>query len=112
MLLVVAILAAIFLLPTTWGIAAVLGAAAIEFAEIGVYVWYSKRRQATTGAEGLVGRVGVAVTECRPDGNIRVEGELWKARCAEGAGAGDQVVVERVESDLTLVVAPVHSARG
>jgi membrane-bound ClpP family serine protease len=111
-LLVVAILAAILWLPTPWGIAAVLGAAAIEFAEIGLYVWYSKRRKATTGAEGLVGRVGVAVTECDPEGHVRVEGELWKAHCAEGVRAGDQVVVDGVESSLTLVVAPVHSARG
>ena len=112
MLLVIAILAAIFWLPTTWGIAAVLGAAAIELAEIGVFVWYSKRRRATTGAEGLVGRVGVVVVACDPEGYVQVEGELWRASCEEGAGVGEQVVVERVESGLMLVVAAVHSGRG
>jgi membrane-bound serine protease (ClpP class) len=110
-LLVVAILAAVFWLPTTWGIVAVIGAAVFELAEIALYVWYSKRRKATTGAEGLVGAVGVAVTACNPDGQIRVEGELWNAVCAEGAQPGDRVVVERVEG-LTLIVAPVHSGRG
>jgi membrane-bound serine protease (ClpP class) len=110
-LLVVAILAAIFWLPATWGIAAVIGAAAVELAEIAVFVWYSKRRRATTGAEALVGSVGVAVTSCRPEGQVRVEGELWKAVCAEGAAAGDGVVVEDVDG-LTLTVARLHSGRG
>ena len=112
MLLVVAILAAIFWLPSPWGIAAVLGAAAIELAEIGVFVWYSKRRRATTGAEGLVGQVAVVVTACEPEGYVQVEGERWRARCAEGAGVGEQVVVEAVETGLMLVVTPVHSGRG
>jgi membrane-bound serine protease (ClpP class) len=104
-LLVVAILAAIFWLPPAWGIAAVSGATALELAEIGVFVWYSKRRRATTGAEGLVGAVGVAVTACDPEGHVRVEGELWKAVCPEGAQPGDRVVVEHVEPGLTLTVA-------
>jgi membrane-bound serine protease (ClpP class) len=110
-LLVVAVIAAVFWLPTTWGIVAVIGAAVVELAEIGLYVWYSKRRRATTGAEGLVGAVGVAVTACDPEGQIRIEGELWNASCAEGARPGDRVVVQRLEG-LTLIVAPVHSARG
>jgi membrane-bound serine protease (ClpP class) len=110
-LLVVAILAAVFWLPTTWGIVAVIGAAVVELAEIALYVWYSKRRRATTGAEGLIGAVGVAVTACDPEGQIRVEGELWNAVCADGAQPGDRVVVQRLEG-LTLIVAPVHSARG
>ena len=110
-LLVVAILAAIFLLPTTWGVAAIVAAAAFELAEIAVFVWYSKRRRATTGAEALVGAVGVAVTPCRPQGQVRVEGELWNAVCAEGAAPGDGVIVENVDG-LSLTVARLHSGRG
>ncbi len=112
MLLVVAVLAAIFWLPTPWGIAAVVGATAVELAEIGLFVWYSKRRRSTTGAEGLVGAVAVAVTACEPEGQVRVEGELWRAVCAEGARPGDRVVVERVADGLTLIVSPLHSSRG
>jgi membrane-bound serine protease (ClpP class) len=110
-LLAVAIIAAVFWLPSPWGIVAIIGALVVELAEIGLFVWYSKRRRATTGAEGLVGAVGVAVTTCDPDGQIRVEGELWNAICDEGARPGDRVVVQRLEG-LTLIVAPVHSARG
>jgi membrane protein implicated in regulation of membrane protease activity len=44
------------------------------------------------------------VADCRPTGRVRVHGEVWRATCPEGASAGDQVVVERVEGDLTLLV--------
>jgi membrane protein implicated in regulation of membrane protease activity len=37
---------------------------------------------------------------------VRVAGEVWRAVCPEGASAGDEIVVQRVESDLTLLVAP------
>ena len=112
MLLVAAIVAAIFWLPTGWGIAAVLVAGVLELAEVGLWIWYSKRRRPTTGAEGLVGAVGVAVTPCEPRGRVRVVGELWDAVCAEGAQAGQRVVVDRVEDGLILAVTPLHSARG
>jgi membrane-bound serine protease (ClpP class) len=111
-LLVAAIVAAILWLPTGWGIAAVLVAGIIELGEVGLWIWYSKRRRPTTGAEGLVGAVGVAVTPCDPRGRVRVAGELWSAVCAEGAEAGERVVIERVEDGLVLAVTRLHSARG
>ena len=112
MLLVIAILAALFWLPPAWGIAAVIGAAAIEFAEIGVWVWYSKRRRATTGVEGLIGAIGVAATPLDSEGQVRVEGELWRAVSAERVEPGQRVVVDGLEGGLTLAVSPLHSSRG
>jgi membrane-bound serine protease (ClpP class) len=111
-LLVIAIVAAVFWLPPAWGIAAVLAAGVIELAEVGFWIWYSKRRRATTGAEGLVGAVGVAVTPLDSEGQVRVEGELWRAVSAQGVRAGERVVVEGLEGGLTLVVSPLHSGRG
>jgi membrane-bound serine protease (ClpP class) len=110
-LLAVAIIAAVFWLPSPWGLAAIIGALVVELAEIGLFLWYSKRRRVTTGAEAVVGAVGLAVTRCDPEGQIRVEGELWNAYCADGAEPGDRVAVQRLDG-LTLIVAPVHSARG
>jgi membrane protein implicated in regulation of membrane protease activity len=104
MLLVLAILAAIFLLPTPWGLVAVVAAAVVEIAELGVFVWYSRRRRATTGAEALPGTVGIVVQPCRPIGQIRVAGELWRAHCDEGADRGEVVVVESLGPELTLIV--------
>jgi membrane protein implicated in regulation of membrane protease activity len=46
----------------------------------------------------------MAVTDLRPEGRVRVAGEVWRARAPDGADAGDEVVVERVEGDLTLLV--------
>jgi membrane protein implicated in regulation of membrane protease activity len=36
---------------------------------------------------------------------VRLDGELWEARCDQGAARGDSVVVERLDG-LTLVVSP------
>jgi membrane protein implicated in regulation of membrane protease activity len=104
MLLVLALLATIFWLPAPWGYIAVAAAAVYEVGEIGVLIWYSRRRRATTGAEALPGTVGTVVEACRPLGQIRLEGELWRARCDDGADPGDTVVVEALASDLTLIV--------
>jgi membrane protein implicated in regulation of membrane protease activity len=43
------------------------------------------------------------VAQCRPHGHVRVEGELWRARCEEGADKGELVRVRALEG-LTLVV--------
>ena len=65
------------------------------------------RRRARTGAEGLVGRVGVLRSSPAPLGQVFVCGEIWRARPSLGEEevlrAGDPVVVERV-SGLTLAV--------
>jgi membrane protein implicated in regulation of membrane protease activity len=104
LLLVLALIAAIFWLPAPWSYIAVIGAAIVEIAEVGVFIWYSKRRRATTGAEALPGLRGVVVEACRPVGQIRVDGELWQARCEEGADPGESVVVESLGPGLTLIV--------
>jgi membrane protein implicated in regulation of membrane protease activity len=104
MLLVLALLAAIFWLPAPWSYVAVAAAAVYEVGEVGVLIWYSRRRRATTGVEALPGTVGTVVAPCRPVGQIRVLGELWRARCDEGADLGDTVVVESLGPDLTLIV--------
>jgi membrane protein implicated in regulation of membrane protease activity len=104
MLLLLAILAAVFLLPSPWSYIAVVAAAVFELAEAGFFVWYSRRRRATTGAEALPGSIGTVVEACRPLGLIRVDGELWRARCDEGADPRETVVVESLGPDLTLIV--------
>jgi len=53
----------------------------------------------------MIGRVATVVAPCHPTGQIRVQGELWEARCAAGAEVGQRVRIERLDG-LTLVVAP------
>lgn len=67
------------------------------------------RARARTGAEALVGHVGVVRQAPAPLGQILVDGALWRARpCWEEEDTpalreGDHVVVERV-TGLTLAV--------
>ena len=91
------------MLPTGWGIAFIATGLVIEVGEAAFWIWLSRRRRPAIGAEALVGADGVAVSECRPHGRVRVAGELWQAVCPEGAGVGEPVVVDSV-SGLTLQV--------
>ncbi len=103
MLLIGAVLLAVFVLPFGWGVAAVAAAAVVEVAEIFFWVWLSKRYRIQVGAETLVGARAVVVTPCRPNGQVRVQGELWQARCRDGADPGDTVRIA-ARDGLTLVV--------
>jgi membrane-bound serine protease (ClpP class) len=80
-------------------------AAVIEVGETAFWLWYSKRRRAKVGIETIVGRTAVVVLPCYPDGQVKLDGELWQARCEAGAGTGAGVVVREVDG-LTLVVEP------
>jgi membrane protein implicated in regulation of membrane protease activity len=104
-LFLIALLLAIFLLPSPWGLIAVVVALVLDVVEVSVGVWYSKRRKASVGADTLVGATGVAIGELLPDGQVRVNGEIWRARCNAGCDAGAAVVVRAVHG-LTLEVEP------
>lgn len=103
MLVLFALGLAIFVLPSPWGVIAVAGALVIDLVEVGVGLWYSKRRSPAVGADTLIGEIGVAVSEIRPDGQVKVNGEIWRARSKEGCDAGSEIVVRAVDG-LTLAV--------
>ena len=63
----------------------------------------AQRRRPVTGAEGLVGRRGVADTDLAPDGWVVVLGERWRGRADDEVRSGDPVSVVAVEG-LTLRV--------
>jgi membrane-bound serine protease (ClpP class) len=98
-----AVLLAIFVLPPAWRLPVVLLGGAVEVAESIFWIWLSKRRRPSVGVETLVGTRATVMTPCRPLGQVRVQGELWRARCDEGADPGDDVTVATVDG-LTLVV--------
>ena len=94
------------MLPPGWGIAVILAGMTIEIGEAALWIRLSRRaRPAIGGAEALVGAHGLAVSACRPEGRVRVQGELWRAVCPTGVDAGEPVVVEDV-TGLTLRVRP------
>jgi membrane-bound serine protease (ClpP class) len=57
----------------------------------------AQRRRATTGAEGLVGRAGVAETAIDPEGWVVVQGERWRARSDAQVASGQPVEVVGLE---------------
>ncbi len=105
MALLAAILLAVFVLEEPWSWVIVGLGAAVELGETALLFWWSKRRRAVVGAEALVGRRALVSVDCRPDGQVRVAGEIWGARCEAGARVGDEVVVREVRG-LLLVVEP------
>jgi membrane protein implicated in regulation of membrane protease activity len=100
---VVAILLALFVLPSPWGLVAIIVGVSIEVAESVFWIRFTRRQRAVTGVESLVGQTAVVVEACRPDGRVRIHGELWRARCPDGAEVGEHVRVVSVQ-DLTLEV--------
>ncbi|HUF02104.1 MAG TPA: nodulation protein NfeD [Gaiellaceae bacterium] len=68
------------------------------------------RSPVLVGAGGLVGTEGVV----RRRGLVLVNGELWRARAADGSqlAAGEHVRIEQVEDDLRLVVGSMSSPTG
>lgn len=105
MLLLVGILLALFVLPAPWGLVAVAVGAMLEIVETGVFVWWSKRMRTRVGVDSMVGKRGIAVGELGPEGQVRVSGEIWKARCPAGCDAGAPIVVRAIDG-LTLEVEP------
>jgi membrane-bound serine protease (ClpP class) len=105
MLLVVAILLAIFVLEEPWTWVVIIAGATFELAEAALIIRWSKRRAAVVGAEALIGQRAIVAAECRPSGQVRVAGELWQARCDPGADVGDEVIVRALDG-LTLLVEP------
>ena len=62
------------------------------------------RRKPTTGAEGLIGEVGEALSALDPLGKVRVHGEIWSAESVEGKiPRGTKVAVVELKN-LTLRV--------
>ena len=103
MALTVAILLAVLVLPWPWNLAAIVGGLAVETGELAWGLSLARRWKPKTGAEAMIGEEAEVVAACRPLGEVRVQGELWRARCAEGADVGETVRIERLDG-LTLVV--------
>jgi membrane protein implicated in regulation of membrane protease activity len=111
MLLIGAVVLAVFVLPPVWGVVAIAAGIVIEVAELGFWVRFLRRYRVRTGAEGLVGASAEVIEACDPRGRVRLRGEIWHARCAEGAGVGERVTVTAVHG-LTLEVAVSQSSGG
>ncbi|MGA2879997.1 MAG: nodulation protein NfeD [Bryobacteraceae bacterium] len=75
-------------------------AVALPFAAITMFlvsmVIQARRNKVLTGAEGMIGELGVAQTALAPEGQVLVRGEYWDAIAASAIPAGAQVRVRSV----------------
>ena len=84
-ILIVALSAAFFLFAISFGIRA-------------------HRKKVSTGNEGIVGETGRALSDLKPQGDILVHGEIWKAESHEGEiKKGESVSIIEIDN-LTLKV--------
>ncbi len=70
----------------------------------------ARRNKTVSGAQGLVGEIGIAQTALSPRGKIFVHGELWDAISSSDLSAGQSAVVRRVDG-LLLQVEPLAVTR-
>jgi membrane-bound serine protease (ClpP class) len=69
----------------------------------------ARRNKVVSGAQGLIGEIGVAQTSLSPRGKIFVHGELWDAVSSSDLSAGESAIVRRIDG-LLLQVDPVRAA--
>ena len=93
----------LLLLPTPWNVIGFIVVLPIWVLELMAWNRTVKHRRKAVGAQTLIGKDAVVSMPCRPVGQVRLDGEIWEARCDAGASQGDRVrVIGR--DGLTLVV--------
>jgi membrane-bound serine protease (ClpP class) len=59
----------------------------------------AQRLKPVTGVQGIIGEAGEAMTDLKPDGQVKIHGEIWNATSLDGPlKRGTAVTVELVEN--------------
>ncbi len=67
----------------------------------------AQKRKPATGAEGIIGEIGIAISDIDPFGEVRVHGEIWESESISGKiEQGRNVKVESI-SNLKLKVSKI-----
>ena len=101
--------ALLLILSPPWNLVAFLVLLPLWVLELFGWNRTTKRHRKAVGAETLIGREAVVSEPCRPVGQVRLDGEIWEARCEAGASTGDRVRITGRQR-LTLIVEPVSQA--
>jgi membrane-bound serine protease (ClpP class) len=91
------------------GAVAALGAISLTILTFAVR---AQRRPVSTGVEGLIGKTATVIVALAPTGRVRLFGENWAARLANGEGSvrlGESVRITGMDG-ITLIVEPVAPA--
>ena len=92
MFLIVAVVL-VLLLPSPWNVVGLVGGLLLFMGELAFWNRRVRGRRQVVGTQTLIGKSGTVVSACRPDGQVRVAGEIWAARCEGGADVGESVTV-------------------
>ena len=68
----------------------------------------ARRNKVVTGAQGLIGEIGITQSPLTPTGKVFVHGEVWDASSSVPLPLGEPVVVRTVDG-LVLTVEPVRA---
>jgi membrane-bound ClpP family serine protease len=106
---IAAILAIIFLDPPwKWIVAGALLVTDI----FEIFIWLRWRnRRSITGSDTLVDQHGEAMGPLDPEGQVKLRGQIWKARASEPVARGEWVKVDAVDG-LTLLVSRSEGPYG
>lgn len=66
-----------------------------------------RHRRSLTGPESFINKVGEAISDLKPSGEIKVDGEIWRARAKSGEIVKGQKVKVVSYDSITLIVEPV-----
>jgi len=102
-MLIILAIALLLLLPSPWSFVGFFVVFGLWLVELLLWNRTVKHRRKAVGAQTLIGREAVVSAPCRPIGQVRLDGEIWAARCNAGASPGDRVRVIGRER-LMLVV--------
>jgi membrane protein implicated in regulation of membrane protease activity len=92
MLLIVAIVL-LLVLPSPWSFVAFVGGLAAFVVEVLLWNRTVRGHRKKVGPQTLIGKTATVVSRCDPDGQVRVSGEIWAARCDGVADEGESVTV-------------------
>ena len=96
----------LFALPHPWNIVGFVVVIPIWILELIGWNRSMRKRRKVVGEQTLIDREAVVIRACDPRGQVRLDGEIWDARCEHGAAVDDTVrVVGR--DNLTLIVEPL-----
>jgi membrane-bound serine protease (ClpP class) len=75
---------------------------------VGLYIrWVIgpiRRRSGLTGPEAMTGKTGIAITDLKPKGEVRVQGEIWRAESLSGdISKGEQITVKGLKGLVVTV---------
>jgi membrane protein implicated in regulation of membrane protease activity len=102
MLIFVAIALLIFL-PGPWNFVVFVAVLVLWVFELMFWNRTVRHRRRSVGAQTLLGRTASVIRACDPDGQVKVDGEIWEAHAASRAAVGQTVrIIGR--NELVLVV--------